>query len=85
MVKTNVPTPIVIFVGLQNHQPNPNIDLVTISLEMEQIQFTNKLEQLHHFNRKPSNQLISMPQLECIEPQATPTTIQQRPTQQRVI
>jgi hypothetical protein len=50
--KTNVPTPTIIFVGLQNNQPNPNIDLVTIGLEMERIQFTNKLEQLHHINRK---------------------------------
>jgi hypothetical protein len=33
--KTSVPTPIIIFVGLQNHQPNPNINLVTINLEME--------------------------------------------------
>jgi hypothetical protein len=69
---------------LQNHQPNPNINLVTIDLEMEQIQLTNKLEQLHHINHKPSNQLISMPHLECIELQATPTIVQQRPTHQHV-
>ncbi len=71
--QTSVPTPTIVFVGLQNHKPNPNIDMVAIDLEMEQIQLINKLEQLHHNNRKLSNQLTSMPHLECIEPQVTPT------------
>jgi hypothetical protein len=35
--KTNVPTLTIISIGLQNQQTNPNIDLVTIDSEMEQI------------------------------------------------
>ncbi len=50
--KTCVTTPLTISNSLQNQQPNPNIDLATINLEMEQIQFTKRLEQVHYINQK---------------------------------
>jgi hypothetical protein len=43
----SVPTPIAIFDGLQSSQLGPNMDLVPINLEMEQIHLINELKQLH--------------------------------------
>jgi hypothetical protein len=52
------------FIGLQDLEPNPNINLVIANSKMEWIQLTNQLEQLCHINQRPCNQLISMPYLE---------------------
>jgi hypothetical protein len=37
ILKTSVPTLTIISIGVQNQQPNPNIDLVTTNSKMEQI------------------------------------------------
>ncbi len=43
---------------------------------MERFHLLNKLEQLHHIDRKPSNQLVFIPHVEHVEPIATPTIVQ---------
>jgi hypothetical protein len=68
-------TPITISIGFQNRPPHTNINLVSINSEMEQFHLLNRLEQLCHINRKSSNQSISIPYLEPIEPKATPTIV----------
>jgi hypothetical protein len=42
--KSNASTPIVTFVGFQNHPPNTNINLIPTNSEMEWLHLFNKLE-----------------------------------------
>jgi hypothetical protein len=41
------------------------------------------LEQLHHINRRPSNQLVSIPNQKIGEPWAKPIVVQQETTYQQ--
>jgi hypothetical protein len=66
--KPDASTLIVTSNGFQNQPSNTNINLVPTKLEMERLQLFKKLEQLHHFNRRPSNQSIFIPNMEPIEP-----------------
>jgi hypothetical protein len=51
--------------------------LVPTNLEMEQLHLLNRLEQLRHIDWKSSNQLVSIPHLEPIEPIATSIVVRQ--------
>jgi len=77
------PTPIAIFVGFQKQPPNTIINLVPINLKMEQLQLLNKLEQLYRIDQRPSNQSVSIPNLQPIEPQAKPMIFWQETTYQQ--
>jgi hypothetical protein len=70
-----VPTPIAIFDGLQSSQLGPNMDLVPIDLEMEQIHLINELKQFHCIDQKPLIQLFSIPHLEHVEAWAIPIIV----------
>jgi hypothetical protein len=48
--KTCAPIPITRWVGFQNQQPTPNVDLVATNSKMEWIQLFNRSEQLCHIN-----------------------------------
>jgi hypothetical protein len=62
--RIGAPTLIATSTGFQSQPPNININWVPTNLEMEQFQLLNRLEQLHHINRRPSNiQSISIPHL----------------------
>jgi hypothetical protein len=74
--RSSAPTPIATFVGFKNQPPN-------INLEMERLQLLYRLEQLCHIKRRPSNQFVSIPHLEPIEPRATPMVIRQETTYQK--
>jgi hypothetical protein len=54
--------------------------LVPINLEMEWLHLLNKLEQLHHVDRRLFNQSIFIPHVEHVKPKATPTFVQYRIT-----
>jgi hypothetical protein len=73
--RRGTPTLIITSISFQNQPPNTNINLVPTNLEMEQLHLLNKLEHLHHINQKPSNQSVSIPNLEPIEPRARPTIL----------
>jgi hypothetical protein len=44
---------------------------------MEQLHLFNKLEQLRHVDRRPSNQLVSIPHVKHVELITTPIVIRQ--------
>jgi len=73
---TNASTPIITSVGYQNQPSHTNIHLVLANLEMEQLHLFNKLEQLRHVNRRPSNQSIFITHVKLVELKATPTIVQ---------
>jgi hypothetical protein len=64
---TDASTPIATYVGFQNHPPNTNINLVPINFKMERLHLLNSLEQLHHIDQIPSNQLVYIPRLKSVE------------------
>jgi hypothetical protein len=76
-------TLITTYVGFQNHTSNTNINLALINLEMEQLHLLNGLEQFHHIHQRSSNQSISIPHFELVEPKATPTVVWQGVTYPR--
>jgi len=81
--KTHAPTPIATFIGFENQPPNIDINLVPTNLEMECFQLLKRLEQLCHIYQRPSNQLISIPHFELVEPHATPIVVRQETTYQQ--
>jgi hypothetical protein len=68
LTKISACAPIVTSFGFQNQSLITNINLVPTNLEVEQLQLFNRLEQLRPINQRPSNQSISIPNLEHVEP-----------------
>jgi len=83
--RKGTPTSIVTFAGFQNQPSNTNINLVPINLKMEWLHLLNRLEQLHHINLRPSNQLVSISNLKHVELWAISTIVWQDTTYQQGI
>jgi hypothetical protein len=60
LFKISAYTRIALNTSFQNHPPNTNINLVPTDSMMEWFHLLNRLEQLHHIDWRPLNQLVSI-------------------------